>query len=105
LEDFRRSVPARGVLVKVRGLEKALGVLEKKGYVPKPFKNYILVENAEPSDVNGLLVRNGITVEEIKRNEPSLEEIYAMLHRGLNKLLTPDRKPFRTEQTNNHHVR
>ncbi len=84
LDEFRRSVPARGVLVKVREVEKALAALEKAGYAPKLLKGYILVENAEPSDVNGLLVGNGITVEEIKRNEPSLEEVYSMLYeRGI----------------------
>ena len=80
LDEFRRSVPARGVLVNVREVEKALAALEKAGYAPKLLKGYILVENAEPSDVNGLLVGNGITVEEIKRNEPSLEEVYSMLY-------------------------
>ncbi|WP_297073451.1 ABC transporter ATP-binding protein [Thermococcus sp.] len=80
LKEFRKSVPARGVLVKVREVEKALMVLEKAGYTPKLFKDYILVENAESSQVNGLLVRNGITVEEIKRNEPSLEEVYSTLY-------------------------
>ena len=77
LDEFRKSVPAKGVLVKVGELEKALAVLEKAGYTLKPSKGYILVENAEPSEVNELLVRNGTTVEEIKLNEPSLEEIYS----------------------------
>ncbi len=77
LDEFRKSVPAKGVLVKVGELETALAVLEKAGYTLKPSKGYILVENAEPSEVNELLVRNGTTVEEIKLNEPSLEEIYS----------------------------
>lgn len=44
-------------------------------------KGYILLENAEPSEINTLLVSESITVEEIKRNEPTLEELYSMLHR------------------------
>ena len=79
LDKFRKSVPAKGVLVKVGELEKALAVLEKAGYTLKPSKGYILVENAEPSEVNELLVGEGVAVEEIKRNEPSLEEVYSII--------------------------
>ncbi|WP_297466918.1 ABC transporter ATP-binding protein [Thermococcus sp.] len=79
LDEFRKSVPAKGVLVKVGELEKALAVLEKAGYTLKPSKGYILVENAEPSEVNELLVGEGVAVEEIKRNEPSLEEVYSII--------------------------
>ncbi len=79
LDEFRKSVPAKEVLVKVGELEKALAVLEKAGYTLKPSKGYILVENAEPSEVNELLVGEGVAVEEIKRNEPSLEEVYSII--------------------------
>ncbi|WP_297549529.1 ABC transporter ATP-binding protein [Thermococcus sp.] len=80
LDEFRKSVPAKGVLVKVGELEKALAVLEKGGYTLKLSKGYILVENAEPSEVNELLVGEGVAVEEIKRNELSLEEVYSMIY-------------------------
>jgi len=83
LEEFRRSAPAEeAVLVKVADVEKAIAVLREKGYLPEVVKGYIALRNAESSEVNALLVKAGLSVEEIKRTEPSLEEVYAMLYKG-----------------------
>ncbi|AJC72109.1 multidrug ABC transporter ATP-binding protein [Thermococcus guaymasensis DSM 11113] len=81
LEEFRRSAPAEeAVLVKVADVERAIAVLREKGYSPEVVRGYIALKNAEPSEVNALLVKAGLRVEEIKRAEPSLEEVYAMLY-------------------------
>ena len=83
LEEFRRSAPAEeAVLVKVADVEKAIEVLRERGYSPEVVKGYIALRNAEPSEVNALLVKACLRVEEIKRTEPSLEEVYAMLYKG-----------------------
>ncbi|WP_240921636.1 ABC transporter ATP-binding protein [Thermococcus sp. 21S9] len=83
LEEFRRSAPTEeAVLVKVADVERAIAVLREKGYSPEVVKGYIALRNAEPSEVNALLVKAGLRVEEIKRAEPSLEEVYAMLYGG-----------------------
>ncbi|WP_456395159.1 ABC transporter ATP-binding protein [Thermococcus sp.] len=83
LDELRRSFPAgTSISVKVVSIEMAVKVLEEKGYSPKIMKGYVLLENAEPSEINTLLVSNGIPVGEIKRNEPTLEELYSMLHRN-----------------------
>ncbi|GAB6134721.1 ABC transporter ATP-binding protein [Thermococcus prieurii] len=83
LEEFRRSAPAEeAVLVKVADVERAIAVLRGKGYSPEVVNGYIALKNAEPSEVNALLVKAGLRVEEIKRTEPSLEEVYARLHGG-----------------------
>lgn len=76
LEEFRKSAPTgRGVLIKVREPEKALNVLRNEGHAPRAVGGYIIVEDAEPAELNRLLVNKGITVEEIKQNEPTLEEM------------------------------
>ncbi|WP_099212009.1 ABC transporter ATP-binding protein [Thermococcus henrietii] len=83
LEEFRRSAPTEeAVLVKVADVERAIAVLREKGYSPKVVNGYIALKNAEPSEVNALLVKAGLRVDEIKRTEPSLEEVYARLHEG-----------------------
>ncbi|WP_240913611.1 ABC transporter ATP-binding protein [Thermococcus sp. JdF3] len=82
LEEFKRSFPTgTSISLKVKNIKMATNVLKEKGYSPKIIKEYILLENVEPWDINTLLVSKGITVEEIKRNEPTLEELYSMLHR------------------------
>jgi len=82
LEEFRMSAPTEeAVLVKVADVERAIAVLREKGYSPEVVNGYIVLKNAEPSELNKLLVREGVTVEEIKRNELSLEEVYSMLHK------------------------
>ncbi|WP_258084222.1 ABC transporter ATP-binding protein [Thermococcus thermotolerans] len=82
LEEFKRSLPTgTSISLKVGNIKMAAKVLKEKGYSPKIMKEYILLENAEPSEINTLLVSRGITVEEIKRNEPTLEELYSILHR------------------------
>ncbi|WP_240912058.1 MULTISPECIES: ABC transporter ATP-binding protein [unclassified Thermococcus] len=83
LEEFRRSAPTEeAVLVKVAEVERGMEVLRKSGYSPKVAGEYIVLEDAESPEINALLVGAGLKVEEIKRREPSLEEVYAMLHRG-----------------------
>ncbi|WP_456396561.1 hypothetical protein [Thermococcus sp.] len=82
LDELKRGFPTgTSISLKVRDIKMAAQVLEDKGYSPEIVKEYILLENAEPSEINTLLVSRGITVEEIKRNEPTLEEPYSMLHR------------------------
>jgi len=83
LEGFRRSAPTEEtVLVKVVEVEKAIEVLREKGYSPGIVGDYIALRNAEPSEINALLLGAGLRVEEVKRKEPGLEEVYAMLHRS-----------------------
>ncbi|WP_227738728.1 ABC transporter ATP-binding protein [Thermococcus eurythermalis] len=83
LEEFRRSAPTEeAVLVNVADVERAIAVLREKGYSPEVVRGYIALKNAEPSEINALLVRAGLKVEEVKRKEPSLEEVYAMLYEG-----------------------
>ena len=55
-------------------------MLREKGYSPEVVRGYIALKNTEPSEINALLVEAGLRVEEVKRKEPSLEEVYAMLH-------------------------
>ena len=83
LGEFRGSAPTEEtVLVRVAEVERAIEVLMEKGYSPEVAMGYIVLKNVEPSKINTLLVRAGLRVEEVKRKEPSLEEVYAMLHRG-----------------------
>ncbi|WP_456395151.1 AAA family ATPase, partial [Thermococcus sp.] len=83
LDNLRRSFPTgTSISLKVENIKMAAKVLKEKGYSPKIMKGYVLLENAEPSEINTLLVSNGIPVEEIKRSEPTLEELYSMLHRN-----------------------
>ncbi|CAI1493211.1 MULTISPECIES: ABC transporter ATP-binding protein [Thermococcus] len=83
LGEFRKSAPAEeAVLVKVADVERAIAVLRERGYSPEVVNGYIALRNAEPSEVNALLVKAGLRVEEIKRTEPSLEEVYARLYEG-----------------------
>ncbi|WP_281175981.1 ATP-binding cassette domain-containing protein [Thermococcus celericrescens] len=82
LKEFKRGFPTgASISLKVGNIKMAAEVREDNGYYPKIMKGYILLENAEPSEINTLLVSEGIIVEEIKRNEPTLEELYSMLHR------------------------
>ncbi len=83
LDEFRRSAPTEEtVLVKVTEVERAIVVLREKGYSPEIVGGYLALKNGEPSEINALLVRAGLKVEEVKRKEPSLEEVYAMLYEG-----------------------
>ena len=83
LEKFKKSAPAgEAVLVKVAEVERTIEVLRENGYSPEVVNGYIALKNAEPSEVNALLVEAGLRVEEVKRKEPSLEEVYAMLYGG-----------------------
>ncbi|AHL22739.1 ABC transporter ATP-binding protein [Thermococcus nautili] len=83
LGEFRKSAPAEeAVLVKVADVERAIAVLRERGYSPEVVNGYIALRNVEPSEVNALLVKAGLRVEEIKRTEPSLEEVYARLYEG-----------------------
>ncbi len=83
LDEPKRGFPTgTSISLKVRDIKMAAQVLEDKGYSPEIMKGYILLENAEPSEINALLVSKGISVEGIKRSEPTLEELYSMLHRG-----------------------
>ncbi|WP_052696190.1 ABC transporter ATP-binding protein [Palaeococcus ferrophilus] len=78
---FRKIAPAnRRVIIRAREVERAVKVLNEKGYSPEIVNEYIVVQTAESAEINGLLISNGITVEEIKRREVSLEEVYALLH-------------------------
>ena len=87
LEEFKRSfLTGTSIPLKVGNIKMATKVLKEEGYSPKIMKEYILLENAEPSEINTLLVSRGITVEEIKRNEPISEELYSMLHRKRDKM-------------------
>ena len=81
LNAFRKSVPTMpAVLVRVNDMEMAVSLLRDRGYSPGIADGWISLENAEPAQINALLVRAGINVEEIKRQEPTLEEIYTILH-------------------------
>ncbi|WP_456366750.1 ABC transporter ATP-binding protein [Thermococcus sp.] len=81
LKEFKEGAPTEEtVLVKVVEVERAIEVLREKGYSPEVVRGYIALKNAEPSEINALLVDTGLRVEEVKRKEPSLEEVYAMLH-------------------------
>lgn len=71
------------ILVKVAERERALEVLRENGYSPELRDEFIALENAKPSKINALLVGAGLRVEEVKRKEPSLEEVYEMLHEKL----------------------
>ncbi|GAB6101570.1 ABC transporter ATP-binding protein [Thermococcus atlanticus] len=82
--EFKRSAPTEEtILVRVAEVERAIEVLMEKGYSPEVAMGYIVLKNVEPSKINTLLVKAGLRVEEVKRKEPSLEVVYAMLHGGL----------------------
>ncbi|WP_456395916.1 ABC transporter ATP-binding protein [Thermococcus sp.] len=82
--EFKRSAPTEEtILVRVAEVERAIEVLMEKGYSPEVAMGYIVLKNVEPSKINTLLVRAGLRVEEVKRKEPSLDVVYAMLHGGL----------------------
>ncbi len=81
LKEFKEGASTEEtVLVKVVEVERAIEVLREKGYSPEVVRGCIALKNAEPSEINALLVEAGLRVEEVKRKEPSLEEVYAMLH-------------------------
>ncbi len=82
LGEFKELAPSgETVLIKVAEVERALQVLRENGYSPELRNGLIALENAEPAEVNALLVGAGLRVEEVKKKEPSLEEVYAMFHR------------------------
>ncbi|WP_457750747.1 ABC transporter ATP-binding protein [Thermococcus sp.] len=93
LKGFTEIAPSgETVLVKVTEVETALRILRENGYPPKLRDGFIALEKAEPAEVNALLVKAGLRVEEVKRNEPSLEEVYTMLHRPSNSSAFPSRQ-------------
>ncbi|WP_054841582.1 ABC transporter ATP-binding protein [Thermococcus peptonophilus] len=57
LEEFRKSAPAgKGAIVKVEEQKRAMNVLREKGYALRIVGGYIIVEDAEPAELNRLLV-------------------------------------------------
>ncbi|WP_240703212.1 ABC transporter ATP-binding protein [Thermococcus indicus] len=81
LGEFKELAPSgETVLVKVAEVKGALRVLRENGYSPELRGEYIVLEDAESPEINALLVGAGLKVEEVKRKEPSLEEVYTMLH-------------------------
>ncbi|WP_457741736.1 ABC transporter ATP-binding protein [Thermococcus sp.] len=81
LRKFKEIAPSgETVLVKVAEVGRAVEVLREKGYSPEVVDNFIVLKKAKPAEVNALLVKAGLKVEEVRRNEPSLEEVYTKLH-------------------------
>jgi|GEM_PF-5545034 ABC-2 type transport system ATP-binding protein len=81
LEELKKHFSfEESVLIKVQEVRKALELLKQFGYSPKLTNNFILLKNAEPPEINKLLVKNGITVEEIKKKGLTLETLYSTLY-------------------------